>query len=64
MDVDITSQKLQASSILDNFNSKSVIPEESFLQQKCKLLLVTTMKSYYSRLITYYYELLRIIMKK
>ena len=47
MDVDTTSERLQASKTLDSVYAKSVIVEgESCLQQKCKLLLVTTVESY------------------
>ena len=48
----ITSQRLQASNILDGFYAKVPFWEKSSFQQKYKLLLVTTMKIYNTHLIT------------
>ena len=57
MDDDTTIKILQASNIPDNFYAKSVILGESCIQQKCKLMLVTTMECYNSLLI--FFELFR-----
>ena len=51
MDVDTTSQRLQASNILDNVYAN--VCKKRCLQQKYKLLLVTTMESYNSLLMTF-----------
>ena len=46
MDVDTTSQMLQAKIFFVTFTQRTSFWKESSLQQKCKLLLVTTMESY------------------
>ena len=45
IDVDTTSQRLQANNIFDIFYAKSVILEGELSSAKCKLLLVATMES-------------------
>ena len=46
MDVDTPSQRLQGSIYLVTFNKGLSVYKENCLEQKCKMLLVTTVESY------------------